>query len=98
MFIVLGGAIIGMAVRYGLPHRHTHGVVLVPAIGAAVSAVLWIVLTWAGMKWNGGWIWWIALIGTAVITVAVDLLLGSTRTRGDDRLLHRLQRGATAEL
>jgi hypothetical protein len=51
-----------------------------------------VVLTWAGLKWNAGWIWWITLIGTAVITVGVDLLLGALRTRSDERRLHRLTR------
>jgi len=94
MFITLGGAIIGLAARYALPHRHRHGAVLIPALGAAVAAAIWVALTWAGMKWNGGWIWWITLIATALIAVAVDLALGSMRTRGDDRLLHALSKGA----
>ena len=97
LFITLGGAIIGLIARYTLPYRHAHGSVLVPAVGASVAAVLWVVLTWAGMKWNAGWIWWITLIGTAIITVGVDLLLGVLRTRSDEQRLHRLTRtGMTA--
>lgn len=92
LFITLGGAIIGLVARYALPYRHAHGSVLIPAVGAGVAAALWVGLTWAGMKWNGGWIWWITIIATAVITVAVDLLLGGLRTRADDSRLHRLSR------
>lgn len=90
LFITLGGAIIGLIARYTLPYRHTHGSVLVPAIGAGVAAVLWVALTWAGLKWDDGWIWWITLLGTAVVTVAADLLVGRLRTRSDEQRLHRL--------
>jgi len=94
MFITLGGAIIGLCARYALPQRHRHGAVLIPALAAAASAAIWVALTWAGMKWDGGWIWWITVIATAVIAVVVDLVVGSTRKRGDDRLLRTLSNGA----
>ena len=72
MFITLLGAIMGLAARYLLPHRHTHGVVLMPAIGVIASAVLWETFTWLGFKWDAGVIWWIAILGTAVVLVAAD--------------------------
>jgi len=96
LFITLGGAIIGLIARYALPYRHAHGSVLVPAFGAGFAAALWVALTWAGLKWNGGWIWWITLIATAVVTVGIDLLLGAVRTRGDERRLHRLTRSGVS--
>jgi len=92
LFITLAGAIIGLIARYTLPYRHAHGSVLIPAVGAAVAAALWVGLTWAGMKWNGGWIWWITIVGTAILTVGIDLLLGALRTRADTSRLHRLTR------
>ncbi|MFP3464854.1 hypothetical protein [Leifsonia sp. SIMBA_070] len=96
LFVVLGGAIIGLAGRYFLPNRHTHGSALVPAIGVVSASVLWVVLTWAGLKWNGGWIWWITLLGTALVVAVADLLIGRLRAAGDDRLLHQLAKGAIA--
>lgn len=95
LFIGLGGAIIGLIARYTLPYRHRHGAVLIPALGAAVAALLWEALTWAGLKWNGGWIWWITLIATGIIAFGIDLLLGVLRKRNDERLLHTLSKGAT---
>ena len=92
LFISLAGAIIGLIARYTLPYRHAHGSVLVPAIGAGAAAVLWVGLTWAGMKWNGGWIWWIAIVATVIVTVGLDLLFGALRTRADTSRLHRLTR------
>ncbi|MGJ4843143.1 MULTISPECIES: hypothetical protein [unclassified Leifsonia] len=96
LFVALGGAIIGLAARYLLPNRHTHGAVLMPALGVMVSSVLWVALTWAGLKWNGGWIWWITLLGTALVVAVVDVVIGRVRTAHDDRMLADLTKGAVA--
>ncbi|MFF1877563.1 hypothetical protein [Leifsonia sp. NPDC058230] len=96
LFVALGGAILGLGARYLLPGRHTHGAVLVPAIGVIVASVLWVALTWAGLAWNGGWIWWITLGGTAVAVVVIDLLIGRVRNHSDERMLANLTKGAIA--
>ncbi|MFF1574516.1 hypothetical protein ACFVWR_17360 [Leifsonia sp. NPDC058292] len=96
LFVALGGAILGLGARYFLPNRHTHGSVLMPAIGVMVASALWVALTWAGLKWNGGWIWWITLVGTAVIVTVVDIVIGRVRVNSDDRLLANLTKGAVA--
>ena len=96
LFVALGGAIIGLAARYFLPNRHTHGAVLIPALEVMVASALWVALTWAGLKWNGGWIWWITLVGTAVIVAVADIVIGRVRTAQDDRLLADLSKGAVA--
>ena len=38
LFVALGGAILGLGARYLLPGRHTHGSVLVPAIGVIAAS------------------------------------------------------------
>ncbi|MEO6827015.1 MAG: hypothetical protein ABI255_04540 [Microbacteriaceae bacterium] len=95
LFISLAGAILGIGAYYLLPHRKIFGVVLVPAIGVATAATLWVALTWAGLSWNAGAIWWISLIGTAVIVTVADLVIASWRTRTDAALLAKLTK-ATA--
>ncbi|NEN06842.1 hypothetical protein G3T36_13315 [Diaminobutyricibacter tongyongensis] len=94
LFITLAGAIIGLAARYLLPHRHTHGSALMPAIGVIASAVLWEGLTWAGLKWDGGWIWVITLLGTTAIVVVTDLVVGRVRTTHDAKLLATLSKAS----
>ena len=96
LFVALGGAILGLGARYLLPGRHTHGSVLVPAIGVIVASVLWVALTWAGLAWDGGWIWWITLGGTAVVVTVADLLIGRIRNATDERMLANLTKGAIA--
>ncbi|WP_243695153.1 hypothetical protein [Agromyces protaetiae] len=96
LFVVLGGAILGLAARYVLPKRHTHGVVLIPAIGAAVAAVVWVGLTWLGWAWDGGWIWVASLAAAGVVAAASALLIGPRREHADHVLFERLSRPGTA--
>lgn len=86
MFVALAGILIGVAGRYLLPWRATHGAALLPAIGGIAGMVLWVALTWAGLKWDAGVIWWVTLFGTGAVVVAVDLLVGRLRTRSDAAL------------
>lgn len=90
--MALGGAILGLVARYSLPHRSTHGSVLVPAIGTAVAMVAWVVLTWLGWAWDGGWIWWVSLGAALVVAVAADIWLGRQRVEHDQRMLHTLMK------
>ncbi len=92
LFVTLGGLILGFLARYALPHRPTSGVLLVPAIGAAFAAALWVALTWAGLKWDAGVIWWITLGATAAVCAATALLLGRARDRHDTERLASLTR------
>lgn len=84
LFVALAGAILGLGARYLLPNRHTHGSALIPAVGVSVACVLWVALTWAGL----------ALLGTAAIVVAADLVVGRVRAAHDEKLFHTLNRGA----
>lgn len=92
MFVALGGAILGLAARYGVPKRNTHGVLLVPAIGAVVASVVWAALTWVGWKFDGGWIWVVSLVAAGVVAALASVLLGRQRTARDTELLTRLSR------
>jgi len=91
LFITLGGAILGLIARYTLPHRDNHGAALVPAIGAAIAAVLWVALTWAGLAWDGGWIWVITLVATGVAVAVIDPIIGKNRGNADNARLAALR-------
>ena len=84
LFIVLAGIIMGGAARYLFPLRDTYGVVLMPAVGAITAAIVWEVLTWLGWPYDGGWIWVITLIVTALVVAITPLVLGRAR-RSHDR-------------
>lgn len=97
LFVVLGGAILGIAARYALPRRHTHGSALVPAIGAGVAAIVWVALTWLGWPWDGTWIWVVSLAAAGIAAAASAVFIGPRRERADAALFERLARpGASA--
>ena len=92
LFVTLGGAILGLAVRYVFPRRETHGAALLPAIGAAVAAAVWAALTWVGWRFDGGWIWAVSLTLAAVVPILVAPLVSRARTAADAAMLVRLSR------
>ncbi|MBF4462759.1 MULTISPECIES: hypothetical protein [unclassified Rathayibacter] len=96
LFITLFGVLIGLAARYTLPHRALHGSALVPALGGLVAAVVWVALTWAGLRWDDGLIWATTLIVVAVAVVIADVGLGRARARRDDASLQAMLSGRVA--
>ncbi|KTR95919.1 hypothetical protein NS220_04020 [Microbacterium testaceum] len=86
MEILLGlivGAVIGLGVHFALPHRVVRGVALAPFAGAAASAVMWTVLTWAGHTVSSPLLWLVVIAAPALTTLALVPLLSWTRLRRD---------------
>lgn len=94
LFAALGGALLGLGARYSIKGRHAHGALLVPGIGAAVAAAAWAALTWAGWKFDGGWIWVASLVGAGIVSVIAAVALGRSRDRADEAMFERLRRAA----
>ncbi len=92
LFVVLGGALIGLGLRYLLPGRETYGSAVLPAVSAAVAAVVWAGLTWLGWSFDGGWIWWVSFLAGGVLAIATALLLAPRRKHRDVALFDRLSR------
>lgn len=92
LFVALGGLLLGLIARYALRGRETHGVLLVPMLGAAVASGTWAALTWAGLQWDAGIIWWITFAAAAAASVAAALYLGPARRRQDAARLAELSR------
>ncbi|MCJ1713181.1 hypothetical protein ACLBWP_12750 [Microbacterium sp. M1A1_1b] len=84
LFAVLGGIICGAVAHVVLPWRSTRGQLLAPAVGGVTAAVLWEALTWAGWRYDGTWIWVVALVGAFAVPLAVEWLLGRRRTAQDE--------------
>jgi len=95
LFIVLGGAILGFIAHYALPDPDTRGVLVAPAAGAVVAAVVWEALTWAGWPADGGWIWVVGLVAAAVAAVGVCRGAAPRRRRHDTELYARLVRSTS---
>ena len=92
VYVTVVGASLGVNTRFVLPGRHTYGFVLLPAIGAAVSAAIWVSVQWFALL--GFPLDWVAaLAGALVASVVVALLVSRTRTESDARELHVLSGG-----
>ena len=90
LFVTVLGAGIGFIARYAFPQRRTYGILLLPAIAAAVTSVVWIALLWIGLTFDGTWIW-VASLGAAVgASIATALILPRRRDESDAKLLTEL--------
>lgn len=93
LFVLVIAACIGGLVRYLLPGRHSYGMLLLPAVDLVATAIIWVGLTWAGWRFDGGWIWVAALGGGGVVAILVELAVWQSRTRSDRHRLHELTGG-----
>jgi hypothetical protein len=93
IYVTVLGAAIAVLLRYVLPGRTAYGMFLLPAVGAAVTAAVWVGLLWAGWTFDGGWIWVVSLAAAGLAALAVALVLSRRRTSADRRELHVLSGG-----
>jgi hypothetical protein len=93
VFVIVIGASLGAIIRYLIPGRRSHGIALMPAVGAAASAAVWAILVWVGLPFDGGWIWTASILAGVVASVAVGIALPRVRAAADARALHDLSGG-----
>jgi hypothetical protein len=93
LIVTVIGAGLGLGARYLVPGRDTYGLLIAPAVGASAAALVWTALTWAGWKFDGGWIWVVSLLAAIVVSVVAELLLVRWRRTHDAQLLHQLSGG-----
>jgi len=87
---IFGGAF-GLLAHYTVPGRDTRGPALAPMLGAVVGGLVWMVLTWAGLKIDNGWLWLASLGAPLVVVYAVLPLLTRVRHAHDERERARLK-------
>lgn len=90
LFVTVIGAAIGGILRYLLPGRGAYGSLLLPAVGAAVTASVWVGLVWLGLKFDGTWIWVISLGVGGLVPLVLALVLPRRRGRTDAAALAEL--------
>lgn len=90
LFVTVIGAALSLGMRYLVPGRETHGLLLVPAVGAAATAAVWVICVWLGLTFDGGIIWVIALVAGPLAALATALVLPKRRVAADAALLERL--------
>ena len=93
LFVLVIAAAIGLALRYLLPQRVTYGLLILPAVAAAVAGIVWVGLVWLGWTFDGTWIWVVSLVSGGAAALLVALALPRRRMASDARLLAELSRG-----
>ena len=93
LFVTVIGAGIGALVRYLLPQRGTYGSLLLPGIAATVTAAVWVALLWAGLTFDGTWIWVASLGAGGIAALVAGLVLPRRRVTHDAHRLDQLARG-----
>lgn len=93
LLALLIGAVIGAAVHFLVPARGTRGVVLAPLLGALMSGLVWMILTWAGLGLDNPWLWLSAFVAPIVVAYPALVILARTRTAFDARERARLKIG-----
>jgi hypothetical protein len=96
LFVTVIGTALSLGMRYLAPGRRTHGLLLVPLVGAAATAAVWAICVWIGMPFDGGWIWVVALVVGPLAALALALVLPKRRDAADAELLARLMKPSTA--
>lgn len=90
LFVVVISVGIGAVMRYVLPQRNTYGILLLPAVAGVVTAVVWVALLWAGLTFDGTWIWVASLLAGFGAALATALVLPRRRNAHDRRRVAEL--------
>lgn len=93
LFVTVIGASLATIVRYLLPSRGMYGMALLPAVGAAVTATVWVALVWVGLTFDGTWIWVASLLAGVGAAVTTAVMLPRYREAADVRAFETLSRG-----
>ena len=90
LFVTVIGASLAAILRYLLPSRGMYGSALLPAVGAAVTATVWVALVWIGLTFDGTWIWVASLLAGIGASLATALLLPRHREAADAQAFQEL--------
>jgi hypothetical protein len=93
LFVTIIGAGIAAIVRYLVPGREAHGALVLPALGAVVTAAVWVALVWLGWSFDGGWIWVVSLVAGGIAALVYALVTPRRREKADARLFAELSGG-----
>lgn len=85
------GAVFGLLAHYTLPGRDTRGPALAPMVGAVVGGLVWLILTWAGLTVENGWLWVASLAAPLIVVYAMVPILTTVRRAHDARDRARLK-------
>lgn len=83
LLALLAACVLGIAVHYLLPHRALRGTALVPAIAAALAAVVYTLMQWSGIGEDNGWLWLASVGGAVLLSAVLGYAITAWRRRDD---------------
>jgi hypothetical protein len=90
LVVIVLGASIGLVIPFIINAKGTYGLLLVPAISAAATAITWVGLLWIGQKFDGTWIWVVSLSAALLAGIVTATALPRRRVEADARLFEQL--------
>lgn len=96
-FLVIYAVILGLVTPYVVGKSEQYGVLVPTTIGLSVGSVLWVILTWIGMKQTEAWIWIIVMLAMPVALWFGARFLRKRRDKVDAETLHTIKHGAVAK-
>ncbi|MGO1507977.1 MAG: hypothetical protein ACTHZW_08935 [Microbacteriaceae bacterium] len=83
LLALIAACALGIAVHYLIPQRELRGVIVVPAVATAVSAMIYTIMQWTGVGQDNGWLWLVSIVGAVVIAAAAGVMITAARRRSD---------------
>lgn len=95
VLVVTFSGLIGLALRYLIPGRATHGLLVMPATGIIAGSLGWAIAVWVGLDPAGIWAWVVALGLSVAAPSALGIILPQRRQAADDALWAQLTGAST---
>jgi hypothetical protein len=96
LVILAYGAILALVAPFVLPKSDHYGKLVPAAIALVAGAVLWLILTWFGFKYDEAWIWFIVMLGMPVASWFGTKFLRSKREAEEAAELQSIRLGGKA--
>jgi hypothetical protein len=95
VLVVTFSGLIGLMLRYLIPGRALHGLLVLPAAGIIAGSLAWAIAVWVGLDPASIWPWIVALGLSAAGPIALGIILPKRRQAADDALWAELTGSAT---
>lgn len=84
IFVLLIGALAGLALQYALPAQNTRGVALLAGFGASAGLLVWTILDLATLGDNALVMWSSTVIAAVGVPLVAGIVLIKKRTAADE--------------
>jgi hypothetical protein len=87
--IIFYAAILGLVAPYIFVKNQEVGSLLPPAVALAAGSVLWVILTWVGLKYTDAYIWVIVMLAMPAAMIFLSTRIANQRISEREEKLRR---------